>query len=820
MTGLYNPNLVALSIAIAILASYTTLDLAARVTASTGGHRLAWLTGGSIAMGTGIWSMHYIGMLAFILPISVQYDWPTVLLSLLAAVFSSFVALSLATQKTLSLGRILAASVLMGGGIAGMHYIGMAAMRLQAICHWYQPVVVFSVVLAIAISFVALRFVLYFRDDHSRRFWKKLASSIAMGSAIPVMHYTGMAAVHFSSANIRPNVSHAISISSLGVISTTLISFVTLGLTLLLAVIDRRFYAQATELANSEQRYRELVESARVVLWRSDSEIRRFSFVSPEAETVLGYPTKRWLAEDSFWHDHVHPEDRDLVAARRAETVAGSLLRPFEHRMLSAAGETIWVRTALRLVETAKGQEVIGIMLDIGERKRAEEALQQERRLFDALMDASPDTIYFKDLASRFVRVNRAQSNRFGLQDPTLAIGKSDADFFTEPHAQQALADEQNIIATRQPLIDCEEKETWPDGRFTWVSTTKMPRLDADGNVCGTIGISRSITERRLVQDRLEERTQQLVKSNTDLQREVAERRLLEGQLVHAQKLESIGQLAAGIAHEINTPIQYVGDNCRFIEDSFQHLAHILNEYSTLLDAARESKFTPELVHKIEDSIEEADLSYLINEIPLALRQCNEGTERVALIVRALKEFSHPGSKEMKTVDLNRAVENTLVVCRNEWKLVADTVTRFDPSLPPVRCLADELNQVVLNLVVNAAHAIADSRDGETKGTITVSTRRDASFVEIRVQDDGTGIPEAIQSRIFDPFFTTKEVGRGTGQGLAISRNVVVKKHGGSLTFETAANVGTTFIVRVPIDGEPGNSNELSPELSKAGVFQ
>jgi signal transduction histidine kinase len=272
---------------------------------------------------------------------------------------------------------------------------------------------------------------------------------------------------------------------------------------------------------------------------------------------------------------------------------------------------------------------------------------------------------------------------------------------------------------------------------------------------------------------------------NADSQHEFSEQGLLEGQLVQAQKLESIGQLAAGMAHEINTPIQYVGDNFRFISDSFLQIDKILAQYALLLKSVKGTESLSNLVAEIESMITDVDLEYLREEIPQAIQQCNEGIERVAHIVKAMKEFSHPGSHRMKPVDLNHSIESTLVVCRNEWKYVAEAVTDLDPALPPVRCLAGELKQVILNLVINAAHAIAEAKRTDGLGRISVSTRQNGELVEIRIEDNGVGIPAAIQSRIFDPFFTTKEVGKGTGQGLAIARNVIVKKHGGTLSFET-----------------------------------
>ena len=209
----------------------------------------------------------------------------------------------------------------------------------------------------------------------------------------------------------------------------------------------------------------------------------------------------------------------------------------------------------------------------------------------------------------------------------------------------------------------------------------------------------------------------------TIFMRDTSERQLLEVQLAQAQKLESIGQLAAGVAHEINTPIQYVGDNTRFLEESFRNLDKVLASYDDLTRAVESAGLLPHEVQQVREAAEEADLEYLHDEIPRAIRQSGEGVERVATIVKAMKEFSHPGSREMKAIDLNHAIESTLTVSRNEWKYVADAVTEFDPHLPVVRCLASEFNQVILNLVVNAAHAIADVKmRGTTKGRITVST--------------------------------------------------------------------------------------------------
>ena len=229
----------------------------------------------------------------------------------------------------------------------------------------------------------------------------------------------------------------------------------------------------------------------------------------------------------------------------------------------------------------------------------------------------------------------------------------------------------------------------------------------------------------------------------------------------------------------------------------------VLTGYQRLLTAAEENSLAPETVQEVAAAVQQADTPYLLEEIPKAIDQTLEGVTRVATLVSAMKEFSHPGTKEKTSVNLNRAIESTITISRNEWKYVAELETDFDASLPNVPCLPNEFNQVILNLIVNAAHAIADANraNSSTKGKISVQTRGCENCVEIRIKDTGTGIPQEARSRVFDPFFTTKEVGKGTGQGLAIARSVVVDKHKGTIHFETEAGKGTTFIIRLPKDG-------------------
>jgi signal transduction histidine kinase len=252
--------------------------------------------------------------------------------------------------------------------------------------------------------------------------------------------------------------------------------------------------------------------------------------------------------------------------------------------------------------------------------------------------------------------------------------------------------------------------------------------------------------------------------------------------------------LAFGIAHEINTPIQYIGDNGHFLGDAFRDLLDVAT-------AGSESGCSGASASGRSATATAVDVDYLRTEVPKAIGQLLEGVDHVARIVRAMKEFSHPGPVEKTPVDINRAIESIILVSRNEWKYSADLLTDLDPDLPRVPCLGSRLNQVILNLIVNAAHAIsAVVQDSENKGTITISTRHCAEWAEIRVIDTGCGIPEAIRSQVFDPFFTTKDVGKGTGQGLALAHAVIVQEHGGTIGFESEEGSGTTFTIRLRLE--------------------
>jgi PAS domain S-box-containing protein len=407
-----------------------------------------------------------------------------------------------------------------------------------------------------------------------------------------------------------------------------------------------------------------------------------------------------------------------------------------------------------------------------------------DAELLNAVLQTVPDCVYFKDRHSRFIRVSRAMAEKDGV-DPAYFIGKTDFDRFTLEHAGPAYEAEQVIMGTGEPVLDLEEKETWPDGHVSWVSTSKFPLRNLTGEIVGTFGISREITAQK---------------------KSEAERREIEMQLQLSQKMESIGRLAAGVAHEVNTPTQFITDNTHFLTTAFQQCAEVVQHYRELREMISQKPEFAEAAEKIAKLERDSDLDYVLEEVPRCLQQTLDGLARVARIVRSLKEFAHPNSPDLTPADLNHTIETSILVSRHEWKYVSEVDLELDPNLPNVPCVVDEFNQVILNLIINAAHAIADALKirGGDRGRITVRTRHAAPWAIVEVEDTGTGIAPEIRSRIFEPFFTTKPAGKGTGQGLAIVHTVIVKHHHGTIEVETEPGRGSKFVIKLPLQRASG----------------
>lgn len=411
-------------------------------------------------------------------------------------------------------------------------------------------------------------------------------------------------------------------------------------------------------------------------------------------------------------------------------------------------------------------------MLEKEMRKRqAQEAMVlQAQQEWERTFDAMPDMIALVDSDHNIIRMNKSMVKKSGQSSGSLLGTKCYVWLYGTDASPERCFHKKLSHDCRTYRTEMYEKRL--GGHCELIVA---PYFDAKGAPVGSVHIVRDINEYKKAE---------------------LEKEKVQSQLLHAQKLESVGQLAAGIAHEINTPTQFIGTNIDFLDEASQDILNFMRELKGIIKNA-----SPEIKDAINTAIEEMDWEYLADEMPLAISQSHEGVHRVTSIVRAMKEFSHPGSKDKESLNLNNIINTTVTVARNEWKYVAELDLNLDEELPDIPLLADEMGQVILNMLVNAAHAIAeklgDNPEGE-KGTITISTIKNGNNIEMHIQDTGAGMPEKVRLRIFDPFYTTKNVGKGTGQGLAISHDVIVEKHLGAISVESTPGVGTKFIINLP----------------------
>ena len=503
----YNYALVALSVLIAMFASYAALDLAGRVTAASGWTRTVWLLGGAGAMGTGIWSMHYIGMLAFILPIPVAYHWPTVLLSLFAAILASVVALGVVSRQKMGWFRALAGSVLMGAGIASMHYIGMAAMRLPALCQFNSFLVLLSVVFAVLISLSALWITFHFRDEKTGVGWGKAAGAVVMGAAIPVMHYTGMAAASFTPSGIPTDLSHAASISTLGTVGIAAVTLVVLGLALLTSWVDRRFAAQTLEVQEEKLQQSEayLSEAQRLshtgsfgwrastgeILW-SEETFRIFQYdrtLKPNVELIL---------------QRVHPEDVVFVKQTIESATRDRKDFDFEHRLLMPDRSVKYLRIVGRPSGDESGRlEFVGAVTDITERKRAEKKLRSSEESLLEAQRLSHTGSWRHDVASGAVTVS---PEIYRIHDIRPDDDASNTEFFFSrfhPEDRKRVEDLFERAEIEKTEFQVDYRIVLLDGTIKHLHTIGHPVLNESGDLVEFVGTAMDVTTAKQAEEAL-----------------------------------------------------------------------------------------------------------------------------------------------------------------------------------------------------------------------------------------------------------------------------------------------------------------------------
>jgi PAS domain S-box-containing protein len=501
-----------------------------------------------------------------------------------------------------------------------------------------------------------------------------------------------------------------------------------------------------------------------------------------------------------------HPPDQ-VLGRRRQELASGPLTGPIEQlttmRPLRAEfpthdgnGLTRWLTLSAFPVTGDDGGPtgMICVERDVTEEHEAEHrrqqdlrraesltvALEYEKQLLSVVLATVPHVVWWKGHDLRYTGCNEAFLQLRGLADKLDLIGRQEEQLACGDGFGARLAQlERSVLATRRPVIDAKLGVGQPERTYQF---SVVPYLD-EGQIAGVVGIGADISHA------------------TELER----------QLAQANRLEAIGQLSAGIAHEINTPVQYASDNTRFVADAVTEMLGGLRSLQQLVDepaggddAAGEGPAgegpAGGPMQRVREILTGLDLGYVAEEVPSALAQSLEGLDRVAQIVRAMKDFSHPGQGRSQA-DLNRLITSTVQVSRNEWKYVAVVDLDLDPDVGAVPCFEGDLKQVVLNIVVNAAHAIDEQRRREGSdrlGRIAVSSRRTDDEAVISISDDGTGMDERTRQRVFDPFFTTKEVGRGTGQGLTLAL-AAMKKHGGRIEITSAPGEGSTFRIALPL---------------------
>jgi len=730
LTSSYDHGLVALSAIIAICASYAALDLTRRVGAAKGRAFVFWLIGGAGAMGLGIWSTYYIGMLAFKLPVPLSYDWPTVTLSLRMAILAAAVALYVVSYKVVSLWQTVVGSVVMGAGIAAANFIGMASIRSAATRHSDDRLVGLAIALAVGISFVAYRLAFLAGDEKKGAGLRKIVSAAVMGLAILAMQYTGMAAASFTADGTAPDMSHAISFTMLGAAAVTIVTIVILSLVLLIPVFDRRS-AQFQELESAEQRYRLLYERSLAGVLRTTLDGRILD-CNLACARIFGYATCEEFIASPITDRYFRTEDRNTFMAILQRVKS---LTSYEQCLRRKDGSKVWLLGSANLVEGHGGTRAVNeeTFVDITEGKNAEET-------FRKAFNANPEPITIAALPEgRFIDVNDSFLRVTGYaREEVIGRTSRELNFWARPEDRATFVEK---LKKQGSVRDLEITFRTKSGEIR-EAVDSAETIDVGGQECA-IAIFRDVTERKT----------------------------LEKQLRQTQKMEAVGQLSGGIAHDFN------------------NLLGVIIGYSEIL----EQRLPP--------------------DDPL-LKEClqiKKAGQSAASLTRQLLAFSRQQVLDPKVLDLNGIVLNVQKMLR---RLIGEHIelrTNLDPALGCVKADQSQIEQVILNLAVNARDAMPQG------GKLLIETakvdldedyarrhppQKPGAYVLLSVADTGIGMDAETQARIFEPFFTTKEIGKGTGLGLSTVYGVV-RQSGGHIWVYSELGMGTTFKIYLPCAGQP-----------------
>ena len=760
LPGSYDYSEVARSVFIAVAASYAALDLTGRISAASGRTRLAWLSGGAVALGIGMWDMHLKGMLAFHLPVPVAYDWPTILAALLVAILASVVALYVTGREKMGPIEALTGSIFMGAGIVGLHYLCMAAMRLPAITVYSPILVTCSILLAILFSLIALLMAFGLREETRWTIPRRVGSATVMGIAISAMHYTGMAAASFFPAS-PPDLSHAVSITSLANNAIAIATLIVLAAAVATSSVDRRASAEVQRLNQDLERRvaertlqleavnqalrNEIAERERAEegVRRSEDRLRLAIDTIPHQiwsgppDGSLDYCNAQWRSytgltqeevQGEGWQRMLHPDDRERVLNAWRESVAMGTPYEQEERHRRTDGQYRWFLARGVALRDSGGRIArwYGSNTDIEDRKVAEGQLR-------LVIDTLPALVWSKlpDGSADFLNQRFREYTGLPMEDG-LGWGWMNA-FHPEDRAEEEWRE---AFAAGQ-AFEKEARLRRADGMYRWFMLRATPLRDEQGNIVKWYGTTTDIEDRKR-----------------------AEESLLEAQnkLAHVTRTHAMGELAAAIAHEVNQPLTAIVTNANF--------------------CLRQLESGTQNFHELRAAITE--IAY-------------DGTRASAVISR-IRGLLMNGTPRRTETDVNEVIQEVITLLRNE--LSRNRVylrTELASNLPGVLGDLVQLQQVLINLIMNAVEAMRFSSERPRK--LLIRSAKSSDGVLVQVQDSGPGIEAEVAGRIFDPFFTTKA--EGIGMGLSISRSII-ESHGGQLSLVPASQ-GALFQFTLPV---------------------